>query len=126
VSTRHQHNHELAAGITQAIEKQDWSHWKATFAENGVTCGGVAKAADQLDDAQVSAAGLLSEFAGNGGRTVDSPMFVTGAEKRQPTVAPEVGEHSTSVLSELGVDADTVESLRSRGIISGRISRLLS
>ena len=118
VATRHQHNHELAAGITQAIEKQDWSHWKASFAECGVTCGGVAKAADQIDDAQVSAAGLLSEFADNSGRTVDSPMYVTGAKKRKPTIAPEVGEHSTRVLNELGVDADTVESLRTRGIIS--------
>jgi len=117
MATRHQHNRELTAGIRQAIEKQDWSHWKASFAECGVTCGGVAKAADQVDDAQVSAAGLLSEFADNSGRTVDSPMYVTGAAKRKPTAAPEVGEHSARVLSELGVDADTVESLRSRGII---------
>ena len=118
MATRHQHNRELTAGIRQAIEKQDWSHWKASFAECGVTCGGVAKAADQVDDAQVSAAGLLSEFADNSGRTVDSPMYVTGAAKRKPTAAPEVGEHSARVLSELGVDADTVESLRTRGIIS--------
>ena len=117
MATRHQHNRELTAGIRQAIDKQDWSHWKASFAECGVTCGGVAKAADQVDDAQVSAAGLLSEFADNSGRTVDSPMYVTGAAKRKPTAAPEVGEHSARVLSELGVDADTVESLRSRGII---------
>jgi len=118
VAIRHQHNRELTAGIRQAIEKQDWSHWKASFAESGVTCGGVAKAADQVDDAQVSAAGMLSEFADNSGRTVDSPMYVTGAKKRKPTIAPEVGEHSSKVLNELGVDADTVESLRSRGIIS--------
>ena len=117
MATRHEHNRELTAGIRQAIEKQDWSHWKASFAECGVTCGGVAKAADQVDDAQVSGAGMLSEFADNSGRTVDSPMYVTGAVKRKPTAAPEVGEHSTSVLSELGVDTDTMESLRSRGII---------
>ena len=117
MATRHQHNHELTTGMRQAIEKQDWSHWKASFAECGVTCGGVAKAADQVDDAQVSAAGLLSEFADNSGRTVDSPMYVTGAQKRKPTVAPDVGEHSTKVLSELGVDADTIESLHARGII---------
>ena len=117
-ATRHEHNKDLTAGIRLAIEKQDWSHWKAIFAENGITCGGVAKAADQVDDAQVSAAGLLSKFTDNSGRTVDSPIYVSGAEKRRPSIAPEVGEHSTKILSEMGIDSDAVDSLRSRGIIS--------
>jgi crotonobetainyl-CoA:carnitine CoA-transferase CaiB-like acyl-CoA transferase len=117
MATRHKHNRELTAGIEQAIEKQDWSHWKASFAERGITCGGVAKTADLVDDAQVSAAGLLREFADNSGRTLDSPIYVTGAAKRKPTSAPEVGEHSAEILSEVGVDSDTLESLRSRGII---------
>tara|TARA_R110001599_G_scaffold353688_1_gene595372 strand:- start:56934 stop:58145 length:1212 start_codon:yes stop_codon:yes gene_type:complete len=117
VATRHQHNRDLTAGIRQAIEQQDWSHWKAHLAEHGITCGGVAKAADQVNDAQVLAAGLFSEFADNSGRTLDNPISVSGAKKTKPAPAPEVGEHSNRILSEMGVDADTLESLRSRGIV---------
>ena len=117
IATRQQHNRELTAGIRQAIEQQDWSHWKARLREYGITCGGIAKAADQVNDPQVSAAGMLREFTDNSGRTVDSPIYVSGAEKRQPAIAPEVGEHSSGILSELGVDPDTLESLRARGIV---------
>lgn len=116
-ATRQQHNLDLTAGIRQEIEKQDWSHWKARLAEYGLTCGGIAKAADQVNDPQVSAAGMLCEFADNSGRTVDSPIYVSGAEKKRPATAPEVGEHSSAILSAIGVDADTLESLRSRGVI---------
>lgn len=114
---RHQHNRELTALVTEAIEQQDWSHWQASFAQYGITSGSVAKAADQGEDVQVAGAGLLSEFDDDSGRTVDSPMFVSGASKRKPTPAPGVGEHSVEILSEFGIDASTIEDLQARGIV---------
>jgi crotonobetainyl-CoA:carnitine CoA-transferase CaiB-like acyl-CoA transferase len=115
--TRHQYNEDLTARIRAVIEQQDWSYWEASFAQCGVTCGRVSKADDHGQDLQVSSAGLLSEFDDNSGRTVDSPMYVTGALKTRPSPAPGIGEHSAQVLSDFGVDAGTIEDLQARGII---------
>jgi crotonobetainyl-CoA:carnitine CoA-transferase CaiB-like acyl-CoA transferase len=116
-TSRHQHNRELTELVADALMQQDWSYWEASFAQSGITCGRVAKPADSCDDAQVYAAGMLSEFSDNSGRTVDSPMYVTGAKKSQPTAAPGVGEHSAQILAELGVEAATIADLQARGVI---------
>ena len=117
MATRHQHNRELIALIRDVIAQQDWSYWEASFAQSGITCGRIAKAADHCEDAQVAAAGFLSDFTDDSGRTVDSPMYVTGARKSKPTPAPDVGEHSVQILSDFGVGTETIADLQARGII---------
>ena len=117
MATRHQHNRELTAMVREVIAQQDWSYWEASFAQCGITCGRIAKAADHCEDAQVAAAGFLSDFTDDSGRTVDSPMYVTGARKSKPTPAPEVGEHSVQILSDFGVETETITDLQARGII---------
>ncbi|MEM8661148.1 MAG: CoA transferase [Pseudomonadota bacterium] len=116
-TTRHEHNRELTAGIQEAIALQDWSHWKKMFADNGITCGGVAKCDDQVDDEQVAAAGLLRDYTDEGGKTLDSPVFVSGVTKVAPGPAPEVGEHSAKILSELNINADELAKLRAKGAV---------
>jgi formyl-CoA transferase len=117
MATRHQHNRELTAMVRDVVAQQDWSYWEATFAQSGITCGRIAKAADHCEDAQVAAAGFLSDFTDDSGRTVDSPMYVSGARKSKPTPAPEVGEHSVQILSDFGVETETITDLQARGII---------
>jgi crotonobetainyl-CoA:carnitine CoA-transferase CaiB-like acyl-CoA transferase len=115
--TRHKHNRELAVLVSEAVAQQDWPYWEASFAQHGITCGRVAKAADHLEDEQVAAAGLLRDFLDDNGRTVDSPMYVQGAAKGQPSLAPGVGEHSLEILAELGIDAASIADLQARGIV---------
>jgi crotonobetainyl-CoA:carnitine CoA-transferase CaiB-like acyl-CoA transferase len=48
--------------------------------------------------------------------TVNSPVFVSWVEKRQPTAAPSIGQHTREILRELGYGADAIEALvRSSG-----------
>lgn len=115
--TRHKHNRELTVLVREAIAQQDWPYWDASFAQYGITCGRVAKAADHLEDEQVKAVGLLRDFVDDSGRTVDSPMYVQGAVKRQPSPAPGMGEHSLEILTELGIDAATIADLQARGVV---------
>jgi formyl-CoA transferase len=117
MASRHEHNPELTAGIREVIGQHDWCHWESSFARCGITCGRVGKSADHGADTQVSAAGMLSEFTDNSGRTVDSPMYVTGAVKSRPSPAPGIGEHSIEILSDFGIDAGTIQDLKARGIV---------
>ena len=116
-TSRHEHNRELTAMVREAIAQQDWNYWEASFAQHGITCGRVAKAVDHLQCEQVAAAGLFSDFSDGSGRTVNSPLYVTGAKKRSPSPAPEVGQHSVGILADLGLDAATIADLQGRGIV---------
>ncbi len=116
-ASRYQHNQDLTAGIAAVIEQHDWNYWEASFTRYGITCGRVAKPADHAADPQVLAAGLLSEFSDNSGRTVDSPMYVAGVAKSAPQPAPGIGEHSVEILTDCGVDPKTIADLRARGIV---------
>lgn len=93
---------ELTAALDAALVREDWAHWYRTFADNGITCGAIAKTSDHCDDQQTENA--LTSYAVGPGRTVDSPMYVEGAAKRAPLAAPEVGEHTRSILQELGIE----------------------
>lgn len=117
IASRHEHNADLIPLMREAIAQQDWSHWKECFAEYGITCGSVAKAVDHAEDPQVASAGLLPEFEDNSGRTVDSPIYVSGALKAKPVQAPDVGEHSREILDDIGLDANAIEDLISRGVV---------
>jgi crotonobetainyl-CoA:carnitine CoA-transferase CaiB-like acyl-CoA transferase len=109
---RHQNNAALKALMDAAFMQRDWPDWHSSFAEFGITCGGIAQAADHCDDEQARAAGMLTEFDdGSGDRTVDSPLYVLGETKRQPSRAPAIGEHSRAIVEEFAVDAATARQL---------------
>ena len=91
---------------------QDWAHWDRAFSEHDVTCGRIAKTEDHVDDEQTREGGLLVEFGdGTGLRTINSPLYVQGEKKCAPRAAPDVGEHTLAILTELGVDEETISVL---------------
>ena len=109
---RHQNNTELTALLSEAFLMQDWSHWHKVFAQQGITCGRIAKSIDHCDDEQATASGAIATYGdGSGNRAIDSPLYVEGAAKRAPERAPGLGEHSVAVLEEFGIDAATVAKL---------------
>jgi formyl-CoA transferase len=60
----------------------------------------------------------LPEIAGMGGlRTVASPIHIKGETKTAPRRAPRVGEHSQSILEELGLPASEIERLKTTGAV---------
>lgn len=114
---RQRHNVELADLFTAAFMARDWNDWRLRFAEFGITCGVIARAEDQCDDEQVQAAGMLVNFSDDSGRTVDSPLYVSGEVKPAPVPAPAVGEHSGEILAEFGVDEEALAALQRAGVV---------
>ena len=99
--------------------EQDWAHWRKTFAEFGITCGSISRSSDHGDDDQVAAAGILTHFSDNADqKTISSPLYIRGENKRAPRGAPEVGQHSETILNELGIDETTTTRLKEAGVIS--------
>ena len=48
---------------------------------------------------------------------INAPVFVDGVTRVGPKRAPDVGEHTDEVLSELGYDIDTIAAWREEGKI---------
>jgi formyl-CoA transferase len=61
---------------------------------------------------RASGAFIKMDYPGHGVlETVNSPVFIDGFEKRKPTAAPEVGQHTREVLRDLGYSDDQVEAM---------------
>ena len=48
--------------------------------------------------------------------TVNSPFWMSGAEKRTPRLAPGIGEHTREILVEIGFDGSDVDAMLAEGI----------
>ena len=67
---------------------------------------------DHLADDQIEANDLFPEIIdGDGLRTVDSPFQIGGETKSPPRMAPEIGQHTTDLLTELGYSPQEIAAL---------------
>ncbi|HEY4344888.1 MAG TPA: CoA transferase [Parvibaculum sp.] len=119
----HEARRENTAALVALLEKEigarDWSEWKPLFQEAGITFGPIAQPSDHLSCPQVAANHFLPEIAETDGlRTVDSPIYVAGQEKRQPGKAPTLGEHTRAVLSGIGLNHKTIDAMIASGAVA--------
>ena len=102
----------LGTLLQDIFSTQPWVHWDTVLSEAGVTFGIVGRTSDHLSDPQVQANDLLPQFEdGSGLRTVDSPFQIAGEIKRQPKMAPDVGQHNLDILVEFGCTAEEIASV---------------
>ena len=93
----------LGALLDDLFARRPWPHWNTRLSAAGVTFGLVARTSDHADDPQIAANNMLPEFVDRAGlKTVDSPFHVSGETKRPPRMAPDIGQHTVSILQELG------------------------
>ena len=117
--SRTEHAAELSAILQSQFESKDLAEWRKEFRKYDIKWSQLPMLGDVVDDPQMRAAGAFVEleYPGHGTiETINSPMFVSGAEKRKPTAAPEVGEHTREVLRELGYTNDAIDAMVRRGI----------
>jgi crotonobetainyl-CoA:carnitine CoA-transferase CaiB-like acyl-CoA transferase len=109
----------LYAILQSQFETRDLAEWRLIFKANDVKWAPLPKLDDVVKDPQMRAAQAFinMEYPGVGVlETVNSPVFVSGVEKRKPTAAPAIGQHTREILRELGYSADAIEALvRSSG-----------
>lgn len=108
---------ELLAGV---FETRPRDEWLATLEEYGIPCGPVLPREAVFSDPQVQANELLARLEHPVAGTVEA-VGVTVKLGRTPgrvrAPSPVLGQHTDSILQELGFSPDQIRDLRARGIV---------
>jgi len=113
----------LTAILDEVFAGGPMAHWAEVLGEAGITVGVVRSPAEVIADPQLAANRMVVPLAGAGGRltmTVSSPIQVRGIDKQPAQRAPQLGEHNTDVLREIGFDDAEIAALTERQVVTGR------
>ena len=105
---------ELERLIESELAAESVAEWCARFDAAGVPAGPVNSAGQALEHPQTRAVGMVVDVPdGNGGmgRGIGSPITLDGVTEPATSPAPQVGEHSREVLTELGFDETEINAL---------------
>lgn len=96
------------------------AEWIAILDEHGVPAGPIYRMNEVFDDPQVQHLGMaqtVSHPVRGDIRLVGQPVDLSRTPASIVTATPDAGEHTDEVLSEFGIDADRIASLRASGAI---------
>jgi crotonobetainyl-CoA:carnitine CoA-transferase CaiB-like acyl-CoA transferase len=116
---RLEHAQLITQMIREAIAQRSSAEWMTLFRSEGIPAALVAEFQDLPNDPQVLANDMAMPAAEDVGmaRVVRDPINVDGVARVGATRAPDIGEHSDEILSELGFNAEQVLQFRQLGII---------
>lgn len=100
----------LGDAVAEVFRTRTRDEWVAWARDKDVCLEPVLSMPETLEQAQVAARGLVGEGF------LRSPVPIPGEEVGQRSPAPGLGEHTDAILSELGLSADEIRSLRARGV----------
>jgi crotonobetainyl-CoA:carnitine CoA-transferase CaiB-like acyl-CoA transferase len=111
---------ELTRRLDAVFATRPLKDWCALFDERGFIWGPASTIAEFAEDEQAAADGLFPEvphLSGGTFRTIAAPVRMAGADIAPRGPAPAVGEHTLSVLAELGIADDQLGALVADGVI---------
>ena len=114
---------QLTAILDEVFGAKPMSHWYEVFSSVHVTFGAVRGPEEVIKDPQLEANGIVVPIEGAGDNiksTISSPFQIHGITKVSAKRAPELGEHNTEILQELGFDPKQIESFVTSGAVAGR------
>ncbi|HZQ28902.1 MAG TPA: CoA transferase [Acidimicrobiales bacterium] len=113
---------ELIAALDEIFATRTWEEWEARFREHGVWYAPVQSVEEAVASEQGLASGAFADIDDEYGarRVLNTPCTFHGTPLAHPHPSPTVGEHSASVLAELGFKDGDIAALTDRGIIGPR------
>ncbi|HET6810979.1 MAG TPA: CoA transferase [Acidimicrobiales bacterium] len=115
------HRDELRALLRPRFLTRAAVEWEKVLADANVPCSRVRTVADVVHDEHTAELGLLTAFphpAVPDLRLVDMPVSADGTRAAHRLPPPLLGEHTDTVLAELGYDGDEVAALRHSGAVA--------
>lgn len=115
---RHKNAPALIAILDEVFAARPLAYWRKTLDGNGLIFGVVGISTDIPDDPQMRETEAVVQFADSDLRTINTPIFIEGAKKVQPRMAPHVGQNSDEVLAAAGFNAAEIAKMRAAGIVA--------
>src|ERR1700747_3173447 len=106
---------QLTSILDEIFCAEPMAHWYEVFSGVHVTFGAVRGPQEVIEDPQLRANDIVVPLEGAGRKltsTISSPIQVHGVAKTSATRAPDIGEHNSELLQELGFNAIEVDELR--------------
>ncbi len=114
---------DLVSLIDAKLAEHGRDEWGARLDANGIIWGPVLALHEVAVDSQAHAIGLFPELHHpdyGTYRTVNAPMRFARSEVRPRGVSPTVGEHTDSILQQVGLSAAEISALRGSGVVGNR------
>ncbi len=121
VAARRARYQELAALLEAVTTTQPSAHWYRLLEAAGVPCGVLNRIDQAVADEQVQARGFVVELphaTAGAVRATGSPLRLSRTPVRLERAGPLLGEHTTEVLAELGLDAAEIARLEQAGVVA--------
>ncbi|UCI05185.1 CaiB/BaiF CoA transferase family protein [Mesorhizobium sp. B1-1-8] len=106
---------QLTSILDQTFASRPMVHWSEVFEKAHLTFGVVLSPSEVIKDPQLRANDIVVPLDGAGGNltfTISSPLQVHDVAKIPARRAPELGEHSVEILTQLGFSANEIEELQ--------------
>ncbi|MCQ4083874.1 CoA transferase [Streptomyces sp. RB6PN25] len=119
-ASRRAHAAEIAALLDKTFATHPLADWRQVLDAADVTYGVVQTLEECAEDPQLLANQILVPIDDSSAKphlTIDSPVRLDQERKVSPRPAPDLGEHTESILRELGFDAAGIDNLRGAGAI---------
>jgi CoA:oxalate CoA-transferase len=115
--SRLQHRQELKALIEEVMASRSAREWWPLLNAAGVPAGPVYSVPEALEHPQISERGMLGTFKNAPGvgrdiRIVRTGFKLNGETPSVETPPPQLGEHTTSILADLGYSSTEIENLQ--------------
>ena len=122
-AARYEHREDLYEGLVAAFGSETAQTWREKLDAAGVTYSVAQTMSEVINDEQMYVNDVLTEVEPGDhfyAYTVNSPFWMSNAEKCTPRLAPGIGDHTTEVLLELGFNDAEVEEMLAGGIARQR------
>jgi crotonobetainyl-CoA:carnitine CoA-transferase CaiB-like acyl-CoA transferase len=113
--SRRAHAAEIVALLDKTFATRSLAEWRELLDAVGLTYGVVQTLDECAQDPQLHANRVfvpIDDGSDDPHLTIDSPVRLDQEQKVRPGPAPDLGEHTESVLRDLGFDAAGIEELR--------------
>src|SRR5246127_958105 len=115
---RHARSLELIKLFDEIFASKDLAEWRKILDGNGLVFGVVGILDDIPHDKQMIENEVLVPFENDTMLTINSPIWVDGANKVRPRKPPGIGEHSDEILRNAGYDEAAIKKLRASGAVA--------